>query len=313
MDPVTHAIISAGAFAILGGDISIGNSAFIGCVAGSLSPDLDIVAKLRNDYYYLKHHRGSSHSFIGMLPMGFGIAALLWRLFPGSSFINIFLWTYIGCLSHVIFDFFNSYGAQLFWPISKKKYSMSVLKIFDIFVVIFSIAILFYRKSTWTYKGAILFLFVSYIFILGAMRFWARKQVSRFFKGRVNTSSVKVLPSSAGFFNWDFIIISQNHITVGQIDIFRGNVKNTERLRRVKAEEREQFLGNRAEKFFKEFTPLFHIRVKKRKNRIEVVYIDLRYRVKNRFKHHATAIYNAKGVLVECIFHPFRKENNVKF
>ncbi|MBA1335104.1 MAG: hypothetical protein HPY66_0726 [Firmicutes bacterium] len=313
MDPLTHAVIGAGTYALSGGSVSISNPLFAGCIAGALVPDLDIVARLWNDYHYLRHHRGSSHSLAGMLPMSAATAMILSKLLPGGSFYGVLLWTYIGCLSHAFFDFFNSYGAQLFWPVSRKKYSLSVLKIFDFFIIIFFAAMLFYRNSSWAYKGIIILFCVFYFGLLVLMRIQAKKMVSRFFKGRVDKESVKILPSSKGFFDWDFIIISNRHTTVGKVHILRGRIEIVERLRTTRRDYGDKLMNNRVGKFFREFTPFFHVEIKKQSKQVEVIFTDLRYRAKNRFKHHATAVYNAKGVLEECIFHPFSRDNNVKF
>lgn len=312
MDPITHAIIGAGVFALSGGDISLAEPALIGCIAGSVAPDLDIAAKMYNDYYYLKHHRGSSHSFAGVLMIGLGVAAVLSLLFSGSSFLKLFGWTFAGGFTHILFDLLNSYGAQLFWPVSKKKYSLSLLKIFDLVIVTLGAAAILFNRWP-VLRVSIVIIFGLYVTLLGIMRRMARRKVMDFFKARVGTKSIKVLPSMFGFFNWDFILIGQKHATVGRVDLLRSEVKVHERLRMPPRDEADKFMDNRVAGFFKEFTPIYHMKVKKTKDITEVIYTDLRYRMKNRFMHHATAVFNPKGKLVESTFHPFNINRRVRF
>lgn len=313
MDPISHGIIGAGVFVLSGGEPSLVEPAFLACMVGSLAPDIDIVARLKNDYHYLKYHRGISHSFIGCGVLSAVIALIFNLIFSGSSFFNIFIWTYVGCLSHVFFDFLNSYGVKLLWPFNQKKYSLSILKLYDIFILALCAAAIILKKASWQYKGTILTVLLVYLIVLGVMRYIARRKVANFFKGRVAVESVKILPSIIGFFKWDFIIMSQNHYTVGQVYILKDTVKIREKLRRINKKERDKLLRNKAGKFFKEFTPIFHIDVKKRRDKVEVIYTDLRYWLRNQFMHHATAVYNENGQLVDTIFHPYRKSNRIRF
>ncbi len=309
MDPITHVAIGAGVFALSGGDISLAEPALIGCIAGSVAPDLDIAAKVYNDYYYLKHHRGSSHSFAGILLISFCIAAVL-SFFYSSSFFSLFVWTSVGGFTHILFDFLNSYGAQLLWPFSRKKYSLSLLKIFDMVIVLLAVSAIIYGKGPVFIKGVITAALGLYLVLLGVMRSLAKQKVSGFFK---EAKSIKVLPSFLGFFDWDFVVMSQKHAVVGRADLLRDRVIISERLYKPHKKETEKFSNNRAAGFFKEFTPIYHVKVKKRKDMTEVLYTDLRYRTKNSFMHHATAVFNPKGALVECIFHPFNKNKRVPF
>ncbi len=313
MDPITHAVVGAGIFALSGGDISLSQPALIGCVAGSLSPDLDIIAKVKNDYYYLKHHRGFSHSFAGVLLLSACIAGFAGLLYQDSSFFKVYTWALAGGLVHVILDFLNSYGVQLLWPFSRKKYSLSLLKIFDLFIVMLGIAAVFSSKGAVPVKTVIMSAFGLYMITLGIMRRLAGQKAWIFFKGRVEKKNVKVLPSLLGFFEWDFIIVSNKHVTVGRVHLLRQGVIVIERLRLLQKNDKERFMENRVAGFFKEFTPIYHIGIRKRVDTTEVVYTDLRYRMRNNFMHHATATFNSKGALVECIFHPYSKNRRVPF
>lgn len=63
MDPVTHGVIGLAISAFSGDPVSLVNPVSLGCAIGAMSPDIDIIAKIKGDYVYLKHHRGLTHSF----------------------------------------------------------------------------------------------------------------------------------------------------------------------------------------------------------------------------------------------------------
>jgi inner membrane protein len=121
LDPISHALVglAAGSFSGSGGVLS--NPLALGCLVGSVLPDSDIIMQYWGDYAYLKNHRGASHSLVGMAALSTAASLLIHLLFPGSGFFSILLWMYIGCLTHVGLDIFNTYGAKLFWPFLDKK------------------------------------------------------------------------------------------------------------------------------------------------------------------------------------------------
>lgn len=313
MDPISHGIIGAGVFALAGGELSIAEPAFIGCVVGSLCPDFDVVVKLLNDHYYLKHHRGSTHSLAGSALLSGAIAVLMYLMFPGSDLINIFLWTYIGSLSHIFFDCLNSYGVRLLWPISRRKFSLSILKLYDMVIVGLCISAYYLNRTGYAYQGIIIAGFLAYLAAQGFMRYIAKMKVMAHYRGRIGWKTIKILPSIIGFFNWDFVVMGEKHCTVGQIDVLRGNVKIRKVLRRISREERNRLLNNKVGRFFREFSPIFHISVNRLEDGIEVVYTDLRYWMRNQFMHHATAVLSSNGKLIEAVFHPYSRKNSIPF
>jgi len=131
MDPLTHALAGALTASFSGNSMSVTDPIFLGAVLGSIAPDLDIIYQTKGDMAYLKNHRGISHSLIGFAAVSAGIAGFLSLIFPETAYLTIFLWTFLGTLTHGFLDFLNSYGAKLFWPISNKKQNLGILTIFD--------------------------------------------------------------------------------------------------------------------------------------------------------------------------------------
>ncbi len=106
------------------------------------APDLDILGRLRGPAFGFAHHRGFTHSFLGvpldaMVVVGF--VYLLWRL-RGRKVKDpklpprwglLFLFACLAGLSHILLDFTNAYGVRPFWPFSERWYSWDIVFIFE--------------------------------------------------------------------------------------------------------------------------------------------------------------------------------------
>ena len=101
MDPITHAVVGLTIAVLAGEPLTVSNPAIIGCVAGAVIPDGDIIMQLKGDYVYLKNHRGVSHS-IPMMFVYSGVLAVLLRLLSDTALLKVFLFTLLGCFSHTL-------------------------------------------------------------------------------------------------------------------------------------------------------------------------------------------------------------------
>jgi inner membrane protein len=106
------------------------------------APDLDILSRFRGPAFSFAHHRGFTHSFLGV-PIDaaavVGFVYLIWRLrgrkvkdpnLPPRWGI-LFLYACLAGLSHILLDFTNNYGVRPFWPFSEKWYSWDIVFIFE--------------------------------------------------------------------------------------------------------------------------------------------------------------------------------------
>jgi inner membrane protein len=106
------------------------------------APDLDILSRLRGPAFGFAHHRGFTHSFLGV-PLDAAVVVsfvyLLWR-WRGRKLKNpnlpprwglLFLYACLAGLSHILLDFTNNYGVRPFWPFSEKWYSWDIVFIFE--------------------------------------------------------------------------------------------------------------------------------------------------------------------------------------
>jgi inner membrane protein len=115
------------------------------------APDLDVLGRIKGPVFGFAHHRGFTHSFLGLLPMSavvVGLIYLIWRL-RGRRTNNpdlpprwglLFLFSYLAGLSHILLDYTNNYGVRPFWPFSEKWYSWDIVFIVEPAILILLIA-----------------------------------------------------------------------------------------------------------------------------------------------------------------------------
>jgi inner membrane protein len=101
------------------------------------APDLDIATIVKGRVFYFAHHRGFTHSFLGLFLVSAAVVGLVfgfWRI-RGRKITSaespprwglLFLLAYLAGLSHILLDFTNSYGVRPFWPFSERWYSWDI-------------------------------------------------------------------------------------------------------------------------------------------------------------------------------------------
>ena len=106
------------------------------------APDLDAFSRFGGSAFGLNHHRGFTHSFLGVplvAAVVVGFIYLLWRL-RGRKTRNpnlpprwglLFAFACLAGLSHILLDFTNNYGVRAFWPFSERWVSWDCVFIVD--------------------------------------------------------------------------------------------------------------------------------------------------------------------------------------
>jgi inner membrane protein len=106
------------------------------------APDVDILGRFRDPVFGFAHHRGFTHSFLGLFLVSGAVVGLMyvfWRL-RGRKTNNpdlpprwglLFLFAYLAGLTHILLDFTNNYGVRPFWPFSEKWYSWDIVFIVE--------------------------------------------------------------------------------------------------------------------------------------------------------------------------------------
>jgi inner membrane protein len=106
------------------------------------APDLDVLSRLRGAAFGFAHHRGFTHSFLGVpldAAVVVGFVYLIWRMRGRQTkdpnlpprWGLLFFYACLAGLSHILLDFTNNYGVRPFWPFSEKWYSWDIVFIFE--------------------------------------------------------------------------------------------------------------------------------------------------------------------------------------
>ncbi|EOC99856.1 metal-dependent hydrolase [Caldisalinibacter kiritimatiensis] len=311
MDPITHGVIGLGISALSGQPITFANPIVIGSVIGAMSPDIDIIAKHKGDYAYLKHHRGISHSIPGLITLAGAISLLLNLIFKDYSFTHIFIWTFLGCLSHSVFDMLNSYGVRILLPFNKKKLAMNLLMLYDPFIIILSFGLVVFKGDVKLKAILAATSLLVYLCFRQAMKIKARKLLKNKYSKYYKIKKISVLPGLINPLKWDFIIEAKHHSVVGEINYLNNKIKIKKKLRKKYTDLIRHIKNTRLGQYFLDFTPITHIRIIERRDKITLHLIDLRYFIRNDFMHHATIILNEDLKVIKEIFHPYNYNNKI--
>ncbi len=130
MDPFTH--IAAGA---LGGQTIRekfrGRPILWFCVLSAWIPDIDNLIGLGDPEFYLLHHRGLTHSFLGGLVIAVFLAGIFKIFIRSFPFLIGILLSYLCIGSHIFLDLITSYGTQIFAPFTNNRHMIQCVFILD--------------------------------------------------------------------------------------------------------------------------------------------------------------------------------------
>jgi len=114
---------------------------------GAEAADIDLVANLRGPLYGFAHHRGITHTFVGVPVVALAVVAGVWvwhrfrqRFWPPKykpGYPTTPRWGLLYCcavlagLSHILLDFTNSYGVRPFEPFSYRWYAWDIVFIIE--------------------------------------------------------------------------------------------------------------------------------------------------------------------------------------
>ena len=111
-------------------------------VLAAEAPDLDVLGGFGGRAFGRAHHRGFTHSFLGILLVAavvVGFVYLIWRLRGRKTngpnlpprWGLLYFYACLAGLSHILLDYTNNYGVRPFWPFSEKWYSWDIVFIFE--------------------------------------------------------------------------------------------------------------------------------------------------------------------------------------
>ena len=105
------------------------------------APDIDVLGEIKGPVFGFAHHRGFTHSFLGIILIsGYGWADLCGLALARAQVETsrspprwglLFLFAYIAGVAHILLDFTNNYGVRPFWPFWEKWYSWDIVYIVE--------------------------------------------------------------------------------------------------------------------------------------------------------------------------------------
>lgn len=142
MDNLTHSLV--GLAAAKAGLERLSPFATTVCVIAANAPDGDIFTAFGGSWFYLKHHRGITHSIVGTLAIGVMIPVVFWVIDkivarwrvrePPVRLGGLMLASLVLSLSHPLLDWANSYGVRPFLPWSGQWFYGDLVFILDPFL-----------------------------------------------------------------------------------------------------------------------------------------------------------------------------------
>ncbi|HLL16014.1 MAG TPA: metal-dependent hydrolase [Pyrinomonadaceae bacterium] len=124
MDNLTHTLL--GLTAAKAGLERLSPGATVVCLVAANAPDADIVAAFGGSWFYLKHHRGITHSVVGTLAIALVIPLLFYavdrivarlrRGAPGVRLVGLVVASLLVSASHPLMDWTNNYGVRPLLP-----------------------------------------------------------------------------------------------------------------------------------------------------------------------------------------------------
>ena len=100
-------------------------------------PDIDYLLNILGETTYHFHHRGFTHSFIGLpfvILLGYLVMRLIWRqrLQPNFGVKTLLFWLGWQILvSHFFLDYLTSYGVMFVYPLSMARFAYPLMFIID--------------------------------------------------------------------------------------------------------------------------------------------------------------------------------------
>ncbi len=190
-------------------------------VISAMFPDIDFIMRYFGRSVYLEYHRGITHSFIGI----FLLSALLSLIFSRADkieFKRMFLLSFTAMLIHILFDWTNAYGTQLFLPFSDARAALDAIFIVDIYILgTFALAVVLMFFSRKRFKVSVFFTTITLLYILTRV-FLAAGMEEKLRSKTINsekTISVGAFPDRVSPFNFKCVIETDRHFYTFDYDI----------------------------------------------------------------------------------------------
>jgi inner membrane protein len=261
MEPVTHFL--TGACLARAGFNRKAAYATLAMTLAAEMPDIDVLWSLRGSVVSFQHHRGITHTFLGLpfeAALVVGLIWLLhrWRSGRGESTAAPVRWGLLYCfsllalLSHLLLDWTNNYGIRPLFPFNPHWYAGSFVFIFE--PVIFCLLLLAFiapalagligseigvRRQPFRGRGWAIFALLG-IVSLWSFRFVQRARAQQIATGEELSSDsggMEVLrtfanPSPVNPFTWHVVVETPEFYQLITVDTLTGARQTSEQADR---------------------------------------------------------------------------------
>ncbi len=219
MDTGTHFVVGLGLAGLaqldpaVASESSLGAAVLLGTVLGSQAPDADTLTRLKGNAFYIRQHRGWSHSIPAMLLWTAGITGGLYAIFQPNNFWPLLYWVLLAVALHIFMDLFNTYGTQAWRPFSHKWVSWNIIHIFDPFIFLSHAA----AVLLWTLKlidPAVIFpLLYTVLIVYYIWRTFVHRQIGqqiRLMDHECNAGDRYLVIPTIHLYNWNIVKIQSS-------------------------------------------------------------------------------------------------------
>ncbi len=232
MDPFTQGVLGASAAQAIAKKTNIKYATLCGVIGGMVA-DLDVLIKHEGDpLLAFVYHRHFTHS-LAFSPIGALIVALmLWPFIKKKlSFLHVWLFSFIGYLTHPILDSCTSYGTHLFWPFTNARTAWDFISIIDPIYTIpifIGVVMAFFMKNR---RPAIMVIIISSLYMAfgAAQHERAKNELYKLVEARKHKiEHYRVLPTFANMLVWRAVYkhngrIYMDGVRVGKnAEIYKG-------------------------------------------------------------------------------------------
>ena len=175
MDPVSQGVLGAAAPKSLAPPEHARLACLLGFLAG-MAPDLDVLIRSGEDpLLFLEFHRQFTHSLFFVPIGGFICGWLLHKLYAGRRGLDLrtaVLYCTLGYGTHALLDACTTYGTQLLWPFSDRRFAWNSVSVID---PLFTVPILLLVGiGTWKRRAVLARLALAWAIAYPTIGLWQR-------------------------------------------------------------------------------------------------------------------------------------------
>jgi inner membrane protein len=315
LDTGTHFIMGIGLAGlaqldpVVAGTPGMSEAVMIATILSSQVPDLDTLYRIKGNSFYIRNHRGASHSLPALPIYGLGSTILISFLYTDIPLFHIFLWSMIAVLIHVFTDLLNGYGTKAFLPFTDKWVSWNVLPIFDAFIFtshLAGILLWFLGFSPGPLFAGIYGLIALYI--LWRMKIKKRMQII-VKRSILGDGELHLFPNIHPY-QWNYIHYNKERIKIGEVrnqTVLWEEMLSIDQMNHpaVETAKQDPHIQN-----FLHFSRFAYMEFWEREFGYEVRWVDLRYRNKRNMPLLAVIYLNKNYQMIDR-YVGWKKEENV--